>query len=171
MSSQFFSGIFLTLVFSTLVFSTQCLKIYLKQHIKARGHLSGARLLLVNCHLAAHDEFVDRRNADYHRICAGLFSAPPAATAAAAATAGQPPVPASPTVGRRVAPEPEGSGGSLSSASPSSYLSALMSSPFHTGEAARCLFLSGSDCDYGAFSRSLCPCPLLPALISRSLPA
>lgn len=34
--------------------------------------LAGAHMLLVNSHLAAHDEFVERRNADFQRICAGL---------------------------------------------------------------------------------------------------
>lgn len=34
--------------------------------------VAGARVLIVNSHLAAHDEFVDRRNADFHRICVGL---------------------------------------------------------------------------------------------------
>lgn len=34
--------------------------------------LAGCNVLLVNCHLAAHDGFVERRNADFHRICAGL---------------------------------------------------------------------------------------------------
>lgn len=39
--------------------------------------IGGVRMLMVTSHLAAHDEFVDRRNADYHRICAGLFSGTP----------------------------------------------------------------------------------------------
>jgi hypothetical protein len=30
------------------------------------------RILLVTCHLAAHDEFLDRRNADYARIAGEL---------------------------------------------------------------------------------------------------
>lgn len=41
------------------------------------AQVAGARILIVNCHLAAHDEFVDRRNADFHRICAGLPVPPP----------------------------------------------------------------------------------------------
>ncbi|KAG1658758.1 hypothetical protein FOA52_001300 [Chlamydomonas sp. UWO 241] len=34
--------------------------------------IASVSVLLVSSHLAAHDEFVDRRNADFHRICAGL---------------------------------------------------------------------------------------------------
>ncbi|KAG1671878.1 hypothetical protein FOA52_003445 [Chlamydomonas sp. UWO 241] len=41
--------------------------------------LAGARLLLVGCHLAAHDNFLERRNADYARIAAGMPT-PPRAT-------------------------------------------------------------------------------------------
>ncbi|KAL6745845.1 Endonuclease/exonuclease/phosphatase [Haematococcus lacustris] len=41
--------------------------------------VAGVRLLLVTCHLAAHDEYVERRNADYHRIVSGLFASPAAA--------------------------------------------------------------------------------------------
>lgn len=36
--------------------------------------IDGARLLLITSHLAAHDAFIDRRNADYQRIYTGLFS-------------------------------------------------------------------------------------------------
>ncbi len=38
--------------------------------------LLGARVLLVGAHFAAHDQNVERRNADFHRICAGLFAPP-----------------------------------------------------------------------------------------------
>ncbi len=30
----------------------------------------------MGAHFAAHDAYVERRNADFHRICAGLFAAP-----------------------------------------------------------------------------------------------
>ena len=43
------------------------------------------QVLLVGAHFAAHDAYVERRNADFHRICAGLFAAPPAAAPAPAA--------------------------------------------------------------------------------------
>lgn len=36
--------------------------------------LGALRLLLISSHLAAHDEQVKRRNADFHRIRAGLFN-------------------------------------------------------------------------------------------------
>ncbi len=36
--------------------------------------LGEARLLFVCAHFAAHDDKVERRNADYHRIRTGLFS-------------------------------------------------------------------------------------------------
>lgn len=49
--------------------------------------LLGARVLLVGAHFAAHDQNVERRNADFHRICAGLFAPPSAEGAAATATA------------------------------------------------------------------------------------
>ncbi len=46
----------------------------------------------MGAHFAAHDQYVERRNADFHRICAGLFAPPsaasPATSAAAAAAAG-----------------------------------------------------------------------------------
>ncbi|MEW5297921.1 MAG: hypothetical protein WDW36_001099 [Sanguina aurantia] len=45
----------------------------------------GNVILLVNCHLAAHDQYTEKRNADYHRICAGLF------TSSQKPTAGGPP--------------------------------------------------------------------------------
>jgi len=40
-----------------------------------RLHHTGTRIMLVTCHLAAHSENVDKRNADYARIAAGLFKA------------------------------------------------------------------------------------------------
>eukprot|EP00983_Pelagomonas_calceolata_P057814 1145222-Pelagomonas_calceolata.AAC.12 len=42
--------------------------------------------MLVTCHLAAHGEHVERRNADYARIAAGLFKAGAVADAGADAT-------------------------------------------------------------------------------------
>ncbi|GLI70778.1 hypothetical protein VaNZ11_015812 [Volvox africanus] len=48
--------------------------------------LLGARVLLVGAHFAAHDQNVERRNADFHRICAGLF-APPSTDGSGTATA------------------------------------------------------------------------------------
>ncbi|MEW5312132.1 MAG: hypothetical protein WDW38_003782 [Sanguina aurantia] len=47
--------------------------------------VAGVKILLVNCHLAAHDQYTEKRNADYHRICAGLF------TSSQKPTAGGPP--------------------------------------------------------------------------------
>lgn len=40
--------------------------------------LGALRLLFVGAHFAAHDAQVERRNADFHRIRAGLFTASPA---------------------------------------------------------------------------------------------
>ncbi|KAG2484194.1 hypothetical protein HYH03_017006 [Edaphochlamys debaryana] len=39
-------------------------------------NLAGAQILLVGAHFAAHDQHIERRNADFHRICAGLFAPP-----------------------------------------------------------------------------------------------
>jgi hypothetical protein len=36
--------------------------------------LAGLRLMLISSHFAAHDEKVERRNADFHRIRTGLFN-------------------------------------------------------------------------------------------------
>ena len=36
--------------------------------------LAGLRLMLISSHFAAHDEMVERRNADFHRVRTGLFS-------------------------------------------------------------------------------------------------
>ncbi|GFR45016.1 hypothetical protein Agub_g6327 [Astrephomene gubernaculifera] len=68
--------------------------------------LAGAQVLLVGSHFAAHDQHVERRNADFHRICAGLFApplptppppTPPPAAATAASTPhhAKPPLPPS----------------------------------------------------------------------------
>jgi len=48
--------------------------------------IAGTRIMLVTCHLAAHGEHVERRNADYARIAAGLFKAGAVADAGADAT-------------------------------------------------------------------------------------
>ena len=51
--------------------------LYCSPDPRPAAQVAGARVLIVNCHLAAHDEFVDRRNSDFHRICVGLPVPPP----------------------------------------------------------------------------------------------
>ncbi|KXZ44655.1 hypothetical protein GPECTOR_64g149 [Gonium pectorale] len=84
-------------------------------------NLAGAQVLLVGAHFAAHDAYVERRNADFHRICAGLFAPPTTpstasssgAAAAGAAAADSPAATASPATGTTAAPSRATTNGSV----------------------------------------------------------